>query len=43
MHCGIPVTTRVGDEPICDDCYTVRGACCQEFDGNDLSATNAGE
>ncbi|WP_221031286.1 hypothetical protein [Actomonas aquatica] len=35
VHCGIPVTTRIADLPVCDACYTVRGACCQEFGEED--------
>ncbi len=31
IHCGVPVASRVGGVPICDECYPVRGACCQEF------------
>lgn len=31
VHCGVPVTQRVGGEPICDACYSERGACCQEW------------
>ncbi len=31
IHCGVPVTQRIGGVPICDACYPIRGACCQEF------------
>src|SRR5690606_26182176 len=31
IHCGVPVAQRIGGVPICDACYPIRGACCQEF------------
>lgn len=31
-HCGVPVTQRIGGVPICDNCYTIRGSCCHEFE-----------
>ncbi|WED65097.1 hypothetical protein PXH66_22390 [Synoicihabitans lomoniglobus] len=41
VHCGVPVVLRVGDVPICDDCYPLRGACCQEWESEDNTAAQA--
>lgn len=32
VHCGAPVAQRIGGIPICDNCYTIRGSCCHEFE-----------
>lgn len=31
----------MGDVVICDECYIIRGACCPEFDPDDLNKQNA--
>lgn len=37
IDCGAPVAELVGGVSICGDCLAVRGACCQEFGGSDLT------
>ncbi len=37
IDCGIPVSELVGGVSICGNCLAVRGACCQEFGGSDLT------
>jgi len=37
IRCGEPTTERLGDTPICRDCYDIRSSCCQEFGGDDMT------
>ncbi len=34
--CGRYGAVDLGDERLCEDCYSVRGSCCLEFGGFDL-------
>ena len=38
IDCGKSITAVVGGVAICMDCLAVRGSCCAEFGGNDLTA-----
>ncbi len=37
VRCGLPTDKFIGDIPICDECYQIRGSCCPEFGEDDLS------
>jgi len=38
IDCGAPITATFGGVAICAGCLAVRGSCCAEFGGNDLTA-----
>ena len=38
IDCGRLITATVGGVAICENCLAVRGSCCAEFGGNDLTA-----
>lgn len=40
--CGTGTSIRIADRWLCADCYAVRGACCHEFAGDDLTQPDAG-
>ncbi len=37
VRCGLQTDKFIGDVPICDGCYQIRGSCCPEFGEDDLS------
>ena len=37
VRCWLPTAKFMGDIPICDQCYRIRGSCCPEFGEDDLS------
>lgn len=36
-RCGVQTDSQIGDQYICEECYTVRGSCCPEFGVDDLA------
>jgi hypothetical protein len=35
-RCGVPDAIQFGDHWVCEECYGVRGSCCQEFGADDF-------
>lgn len=31
-RCGRPTEDKVGEQALCDDCYSLAGSCCPEFE-----------
>lgn len=41
VRCGVETLIQLGDEFICEECFSIRGSCCPEFGSDDLTTENA--
>lgn len=40
QRCGLPIEPKPDYPPVCDDCYPIYGACCNEWGNDDDSASD---